>query len=161
MVVDANTREPVPAALLRIEVPALHSTEVTAQCQSDTDGRFELSAVRHLPAAARLVVRGEHHSELRQAVPPLGELQISLVARRRNLLLGLTRWAREMGWAGSSEPTPAHVADMASKQNRDGARAWAAGIEQAAYGPVPPGEETEHSLTSATPPLDRPVPHRR
>jgi hypothetical protein len=160
-VVDAHTREPVRGAVLGIIVPGVRSSELRSQCSSDEHGRFHLDALRSLPEAARLVVRSTLHSELRQAVPPLGDLQISLVERRRSLLLALIRWAKEMGWAGSLEPTPAHVARVAAKQDRDAARAWAAGIEQAAYGPIPPEEATEQELVGATPPLDRPLPRGR
>jgi hypothetical protein len=161
VVLDAHTGETIAGADLAIELPEVEATRVVSQCQSGARGRFELPAVRNTPEVARLVVRAKSHSELRQAVPPLGELQISLVARRRNLLMSLTRWARDMGWAGASEPTPAHVADIATKQERDAARTWATDVEQAAYGPVDPGEETERRLAGATPPLDRPAPHKR
>jgi hypothetical protein len=161
IVLDAHTGEPVAGAALSIELPAVESTHVASTGASDVAGRFELAAVRHAPETARLVVRAPAHSELRQALPALGELQISLVARRRNLLLGLTQWAKHMGWGGTSEPTPAHVADIAYEQNRDAARAWATEIELAAYGPTPPGEATEQRLAGATPPLDRPPPHKR
>lgn len=158
VVIDAHTREPIAGAELRVELPAIESTHVASRCSSDQTGRFELAAVRSTSEAARLIVSGEAHSELRQALPPVGELQICLVARRRNLLLGLTQWARAVGWAGATEPTPGAVADIASKQDRDDTRAWAAEVELAAYGPVPPLEETEKRLTGATPPLDRPGP---
>jgi hypothetical protein len=162
-VVDAHSGEPIADAELLVEVPGVDVARVLARATSRGDGGFELSRVDAPQETARLIVRASSFSELRQQLPPLGEMRISLVERRRSLLMGLTRWAKEMGrpWMGTSEPTPAHVADVARQQERHATRAWARDVEQAAYGPISPNEATESMLASRTPPLDRPPPHKR
>jgi hypothetical protein len=162
-VVDAHTGLPVPNATLAIEVPSVTHVEVARETTSSTDGSFELLRVSPLPESARLLVRADFHTELRQSVPPLGQLKISLVERRRTVLQALTRWAKAMGrpWAAEREPTPAHVAEVASLHERPDTSSWAREVEHAAYGPETPSESTESALTSRTPPLDPRPPHKR
>jgi hypothetical protein len=162
-VVDAHSGEVVARATVQIEVPGIDAERVLSSAVTDAFGQFELARVESSNEAARLVVRASEHSELRQELPPVGEVLISLVLRRRSLLIALSRWAREMGrpWAGVPEPTPAHVAEVATQQDRHETRAWAEWLERAAYGADVPSEDTESNLTSQTPPLDRSSPQRR
>jgi hypothetical protein len=63
-----------------------------------------------------------------------GELQISLVSRRRTLLRRLVEWAKRRGapFDASPEPTPAYIKRMAGEDART-AR-WAGAVENAAFG---------------------------
>lgn len=162
-VLDAHTGQPVFDARVSVELPAVMRIEILRETHSGPDGSFELERLDSLAESARLVVRAPAYSELRQAVPPLGQLQISLVERRRTLLQMLTRWAKAMGrpWASDVEPTPAHVAEVAMQQERLDTTTWAREVEHAAYGPVAPSDAVESSLVSRTPPLDPRPPHKR
>lgn len=163
LVIDAHSREPVSGAELRIDVPTVEKVLVAVRSTSGPDGAFRLDKVKRLPEGARLVVNSKNHSELKQPVPPLGELQVAIVERRRKLLADLTRWAKSMGrpWAGAEDPTPAQVARVAQLQGRDETSLWARELESAAYSREGPSEQVEVELTSRTPPLDRLDPHKR
>lgn len=163
MVVDAHTLEPVAAAQLKLLAPSLDGIAVLSAGVSEADGTFYLDKVANPPEAARLVVTAASHSELRLPVPPLGELRIALVERRRHLLQALTRWAKARGtpWSGNGQPTPAHIADVASQRDEPETSVWAATVESAAYGPTAPSADDERALITNTPPLDRHAPHKR
>ena len=131
-VVDAHDAVPIRAARVRIERPGFDRAAVVASVFANEAGRFELRAEGD--GFDELVVDGPLHAELRQPLPPCGELQIALVLRKRRLLERLVGWAKRRGrpFDSAMEPTPGHVKRAAGG---DFATAkWADAVERAAYG---------------------------
>jgi len=106
---------------------------VIASAHANDMGRFELRAAS-VGEFDELVVEGLLHAELRQPVPPCGELDISLVLRKRKLIDRLVTWAKKRGrpFDAAPEPTPGHVRRAAGADF--GTARWADAVEKAAYG---------------------------
>jgi hypothetical protein len=62
-------------------------------------------------------------------------------------------WAERRGrpWADLGEPTPAHVANVASREQKDDVKEWARAVEAAAFGPAPVDERVERSVVAKEP----------
>ncbi|WP_394842426.1 carboxypeptidase-like regulatory domain-containing protein [Pendulispora brunnea] len=131
-VIDAHHGTPITDVRVVIEHATFGQRELAASCVTDDEGRFTLDANR-LEQDARLVAEGPFHSAFRQKLPPAGEIEISLVSRKRALLDRLIAWARVRGrpFDQRPEPTPGHVRDVAGG---DFATArWAEAVEHAAF----------------------------
>jgi hypothetical protein len=153
-VVDAHEGTPVKMARIRIERPGFERAQVVASAFANDQGRFELRAESG-DGFDELVVEGPLHAELRQPLPPNGELEIALVLRKRKLLERLVAWARRRGrpWDASPEPTPGHVRRAASE---DVAVArWADAIERAAYAGGEVDGRAEAEIDRLAPPAAR------
>jgi hypothetical protein len=152
-VVDAHDSEPVPGARLRVIAPSFVDLDVVRETLTGSDGRFEFdlqTSVKEL----RLRLEAPLHSELERALPPPSDLVISLVSRRRTLLQRLVEWARRAGkpWDVSPEPTPGHVARVATaQQRRDEIAAWAQNVERKAFGPDPVDARAEREVKALEP----------
>ncbi|MCC6521969.1 MAG: carboxypeptidase regulatory-like domain-containing protein [Polyangiaceae bacterium] len=152
-VYDAHDGKPIAGALLRIAAPSLHgeASSTLREARSDAEGRFALDALPTFPSAARLVIRAALFSREDKPLPPCGELRVGLVTRRRAVLARLVAWAQRRGgpFDVPPEPTPGQVRDAARGQAE--VAAWAAAVEQAAFGPEAVGEEAERKLTDLEP----------
>jgi hypothetical protein len=155
-VIDAHDGTPVEGARVTLVVPVFDGEGVAATFTTAADGAF---AIAHVAAAkqegARLVASARHHTTLAQPVPPDGILAVCLVSRRRALLERLVNWARNAGrpWARrrGGEPTPLDVAEAARHFNQADVSAWAAAIEEAAFGVIPPDERKEDEIIAREP----------
>ena len=132
-VVDAHDGEPVRGASLSLERPSFGSVEIVARATADDDGRFVLDA-RASRAGDHLTAHGPLHGSVVRDAPPMGELQVSLVSRRRTVLRKLIDWAKRRGapFEATPEPTPAYIRRMAGEDART--VRWAGAVEQAAFG---------------------------
>jgi hypothetical protein len=135
-VVDAHDGTPVRGARVRIERPGFDRAHVVASAHANDQGRFELRPAADAASTAgdELVVEGVLHTEIRQPVPPCGEIEVSLVLRKRRLIERLVTWAKKRGrpFDSSPEPTPGHVRRAAGADF--GTARWADAVERAAYG---------------------------
>ncbi|MEZ4301391.1 MAG: carboxypeptidase regulatory-like domain-containing protein [Polyangiaceae bacterium] len=166
VVVDAHEGTPVAGARLSIVMPAFQGDGVVARAVADERGAFsfEPTQVRD----GRLLVEADLHSRYEQALPPPSALHVALITRRRALLDRLVRWARNQGspFDGHAEPTPGHVRRAAARlqmQDRDkwtGVESWAAEVENAAFGPEPPGAAEEEAVKASEPSAFVPGPRR-
>lgn len=155
-VVDAHDGTAIEGARVTLVVPVFDGEGVAGSFLTGVDGSFQIA---HVPAAkqegARLVAAARHHATLTQPVPPDGTLAVYLVSRRRALLDRLVRWAREAGrpWSRrrGGEPTPLDVAETANHFNHGDVAAWAAAVEEAAFGPVAPDEVREKEIVAREP----------
>lgn len=151
---DAHDGNPIPGATVLVRVPSFGQDGIAARASTDDEGRFSLE---HLEGAlvegATLEASSRWHSSLVRPLVPPGHVAIALVSRRRALLDRLVGWARRRGqpWAGHGDPTPGHVAGIARDRAAPEVARWARGVEQAAFGPAPPGEEAERELGEAEP----------
>ena len=139
-VTDAHDGTPVAGARIALERAGFSQVEVIASTSANEAGRFELRVDGVLPGDF-LVVEGPFHSALRKAHPGPGELEISLVLRRRALLERLVTWARLVGKPFDQRPeaTPGHVRRVAADDPRNdpGTAEWADAVERAAFGHGP------------------------
>ena len=151
-VVDAHEGTPIQDASVLVLLPAFASDGVAARTFSDEAGRFELPAVQRTEGA-RLQVSSRWHSSLLRDLPPAGNLQVSLVSRRRALLGRLIDWATRMGkpWSTPGEPTPKHVESVARDRHAREVAHWAHEVERAAFGPDAPDAEVEDRIREQEP----------
>jgi hypothetical protein len=157
-VVDAHDRDALPGAELRVERPSFTGSEVLATTVARERGRFEL---RYDGARKgdRLIVTAPFHLTLELAMPACGELEVTLVHRKRALLDRFVEWARTEGapFPGPLEPTPGSVA-FEARVSLDarlrGVEKWAEAVEGAAFGPEPVDARVETEI-------ERMAPHRR
>lgn len=153
-VIDAHEGTPISGARINVMVPAFDGEGVARACTSDGDGAFSMPPLDSPPVAgARLSATAPYHTPLVGPLPPEGVLSICLVSRRRALLDRMVSWAARMGgpWARRPEPTPGEVVALAAREQREEVAAWAAAVEQAAYGPIPPDEARENELAAREP----------
>lgn len=152
---DAHTQELLSGVQLEIAIPRVdRGGALNATAISGADGTFALSPTsRQLPEGTRLVIRAAWHSTLTLPAPPLGAIEILLVARRRTLLQHFTRWTEQPGSPFALGPlaTPGRVAERAAEKGLNQAENWARSIEEASFGPQPPDALTESRLIDLTP----------
>ncbi|RYZ05776.1 MAG: hypothetical protein EOO73_18955 [Myxococcales bacterium] len=120
---------------------------VLFQTRSGTEGTFRVEA-SSFPAGTQVEVTAPFHATLVAELPGPGVLQLSLISRRRALLERLVRWAERRGkpWTrAAGEPTPAHIAAVATQEAEPQVERWARGLEHLAFGPVPPDAASEQS----------------
>lgn len=118
---------------------------VLAQVVTRGDGSFSIEPAA-FPVGTQVEVTAPYHATLRAPLPAPGVVELSLISRRRALLERLVRWAERRGkpWTKAlGEPTPAHVAEVASTEAEPQVEIWARKLEQLAFGPTPPDAGTE------------------
>jgi len=148
---DAHDGGAVAGARVAIERPGFEGVETVAQTTSEADGAFALGPVDARPGD-ELVAEGRVHAAIRRPLPPAGELQITLVLRRRALLERLVAWARRRGRPFDAQPdaTPGHVR-RAAGQDVALAR-WAEAVERAAYAGGEVDQRTQSEVDRLAPP---------
>jgi len=131
-VLDAHHGTPLSHVRVVIEHATFGQRELAATASSDDAGYFTLDAPR-IEQDARLVAEGPYHAPFRQKLPPAGQIEISLVSRKRALLDRLIAWARLRGrpFDQRPEPTPGHVRNAAGDDF--GTARWAEAVERAAF----------------------------
>jgi hypothetical protein len=120
---------------------------VLFQARTTSEGTFRVET-SSFPPGTEVEVAAPSHATLVAALPGPGVLQLSLVSRRRALLERLVRWAERRGkpWTRAlGEPTPAHIAEVASQEAEPQVERWARGLEHLAFGPVPPDAASEQA----------------
>jgi hypothetical protein len=120
---------------------------VLLQARTNTDGAFRVETPSFPPGTV-VEVTAPLHATLVASLPGPGLLQLSLTSRRRALLERLVRWAERRGkpWtARAGEATPAHVAEVAAQESEPEVEQWARGLEQLAFGPLPPDAASEQA----------------
>lgn len=153
-VIDAHDGQPIGGATVQILGPTFRGSGTQHSTTTAQDGRFSLPPIpAPWPEGTLLRATGVFHASLEQTLPVEGEVLIHLTTRRRALLQRLGRWVERRGqpYVQTPEPTPAEVAETAEGQREANVAAWARGIENAAYGPVPPDDTVERSLTEREP----------
>jgi hypothetical protein len=150
-VTDAHDGVPVPKARLSIERAGFEGVEVLAETLSDATGAFVLPPVESRPTDV-LVVEGHLHANLRRALPPSGEIVVTLVLRKRALLDRLVAWAQRRGtpYDMAADPTPGHVREVAG--NDLVVANWAGAVEIAAYGGGDVDEQEQTRVDTLAPP---------
>jgi len=132
-VVDAHRGIALHDVRVVIEHATFGQRELAASTTTDCAGVFELEPPR-IEQDARLLAEGPYHAPFRQKLPPAGEIQISLVSRKRAVLDRLIAWARLRGrpFDQRPEPTPGHIRHAAGSELRT--VRWADAVERAAFG---------------------------
>jgi hypothetical protein len=150
-VLDAHEGTAIRDARISVVVPSF-SAETSPAVFSDEEGRFQLEHVERVEGA-RLEVGAPFHATLSKALPPPGEISISLVSRRRALLARLVEWATRMGrpWQSQVDPTPGHVVRVAKSRRADDVGEWAEEVERAAFGQEPPDADREREIHEREP----------
>lgn len=150
-VLDAHDGSAVADARISIVLPSF-GREPAPTVFSDQEGRFVLEDVQRVEGA-RLEIQAEYHATLTKALPPPGEVTVSLVSRRRALLGRLVEWANRMGrpWQSPNDPTPGHVIRAARSRRAEDIGAWAEEVERAAFGPEAPDAEREREIQDREP----------
>src|SRR5260221_11563213 len=120
---------------------------VLFQVRTGHEGSFAVESAG-FPSGTRVEVHAPFHATLSAPLPVPGVIELSLISRRRALLERLVRWAERRGkpWTrGSGDPTPAHVAGVASSEAEAHVERWARGLEHLAFGPNPPDAASEQA----------------
>jgi hypothetical protein len=120
---------------------------VLLQLRTNAQGAFEVDAAA-FPNETRVEVTAPFHATLNAPLPVPGVIELSLVSRRRALLERLVRWAERRGrpWSRPvGEPTPDHIAGIASAEAEPGVERWARRLEYLAYGPSAPDAASEQA----------------
>jgi hypothetical protein len=154
-VVDAHDGTPLASATLRVQTPSFERPEPSLELTTDEHGEFHIEFDQAAASeGTQLHVSSHAHSALVRTMPPQGQVVIQLVSRRRAVLDGLVGWAKRRGqpWTlQQGEPTPGDVARTARHHGDDTVERWAAGVEDAAFGPTPPDEAIERALRDGEP----------
>jgi hypothetical protein len=135
-----------------VRQPTLEGDGVLCETTTDSRGAFAFDLASR-PDGAELVTQASLHSEERKALPAGGTLRIALITRRRAMLRRFVNWARIRGrpYDDKPEPTPGHVREMASREDRPEVREWASSLEHAAFGPGEVDEAAEQRVRDAEP----------
>jgi hypothetical protein len=148
---DAHDQAPIARAVVEL-VDRTAARHLIARTVADDLGRFELSGAAG--DELELAVSATWHTNFSSSAPPHGELRVDLVSRRRHLLGRLVGWADRRGARGraGAEPTPGDVKRRGRRMHRDEVVAWAAAVENAAFGPEPVDEKIERDVQRLEPP---------
>lgn len=148
---DAHDQAPIPRAVVEL-VTRTAGRHLIARAVADELGRFELSGAA--TGELELAVSATWHTDFSSSAPPHGELRVDLVSRRRYLVGRLVGWADRRGARGraGAEPTPGDVKRRGRRMHRDEVVAWAAAVENAAFGPEPVDEKIEREVQRLEPP---------
>jgi hypothetical protein len=120
---------------------------VLLQVRTNSQGGFQVESAT-LPPGTRVEVTAPYHATLIAPLPVPGVIELSLISRRRALIERLVRWAERRGrpWTEPvGEPTPHHIASIASSEAEPQVERWARGVEQLAFGPTPPDAASEQA----------------
>jgi hypothetical protein len=149
-VVDVHDRVPIGGAHIRLERPGFRTTDILTAVTTGPDGRFELAVDGSRPGD-EIVVESLAHCAVRRTRPDRGEIEITMVLRRRALLDGLVAWARRRGgrFDARPEPTPAHVRRVAGEESD--VAAWADAVERAAFGSETVDRQREMAVNQLAP----------
>jgi hypothetical protein len=133
-IVDAHEGTPVRGARVWIDRGTFEGRVILASTATDEQGGFRLEGVEGLVGGEQMSAEAPLHAQLVQPLPPMGQLSIALVLRRRALLARLVTWARQRGrpFDIKPEPTPGHVRRAAGEDFQT-AR-WADAVERAVFG---------------------------
>jgi hypothetical protein len=133
-VVDVYDGTAVAGARVRIERPGFERAAVVVETMSAATGEFRLPDAAAQPGD-QLTVESPLYATLRRNLPNPGDLEVSMLLRRRQLLDRLVSWARMRGgrFDARPEPTPGHVRRAASSEESQIA-AWADLVECTVYG---------------------------
>ncbi len=150
-VVDLHEGTPLAEVTLRVVSRGFSGEETLLQAVSDQDGRFRLPwlpMARTVPL--RFTARGRSFAILDAELPVPGLMVLRMVSRRRWLLERLVSWAKrsDRSFVSNGEPTPQAFAIDSQKRGQETVARWAFAVEEAAYGPNPPGEQDEARLRS-------------
>jgi hypothetical protein len=150
-VIDAHDGAPIRDARVSIVLPSF-GNDTAPTVFSAEDGRFALEHVDRVEGAS-LQIEADYHATLVNALPPPGEISVSLVSRRRALLARLVDWANRMGrpWQSPTDPTPGQVIRAARSRRAEDIGAWAEEVERAAFGPEAPDAEREREIQDREP----------
>jgi hypothetical protein len=132
-VVDVHDGTAIAGARIVMERPGFERTAVVVETFSDAKGEFRLPDAITQPGD-QLRVENPLYAPLRRALPSPGDLEVSLLLRRRQLLDKLISWARKRGgrFDARPEPTPGHVRRAAGSEPQ--IAAWADAVERTVYG---------------------------
>jgi hypothetical protein len=110
---------------------------VVVETTSEATGEFRLP-VATANSGDFLTVESPLYAPLRRALPNPGDLEVSMLLRRRQLLDVLISWARKRGgrFDALPEPTPGHVRRAAGSEESQIA-AWADLVESTVYRGAP------------------------
>jgi hypothetical protein len=160
-IIDAHEGAALAGARVAIERAGFENVQVLGQTSSDASGSFVLESTETRPGD-ELVAEAPLHDQVRQPLPPPGEVEVALVQRRRMLLDRLVAWARRRGkpFDARPEPTPGHVRRAAGRLEFEvdqRARAeeieqWATAVERAAYGGAPVDARAQAKVDDLAPP---------
>lgn len=157
LVCDAHDGTPIAPAALSFIAPG-QPAAVLLQVPVAQDGSFHVESSA-FPDGTLVEVAAPFHATLTAPLPGPGVLQLSLVSRRRALLNRLVHWAERRGkpWTRAiGDPTPAHVAGVATQESEPAVGRWAQAVEQLAYGPNAPDAAIEQAAgVAADPKLGR------
>lgn len=148
-VTDAHDGQPLARVLVSIE----SSDGTRKSVLTAADGAFILASPAGELSGAQIRVDGPWHSPICRPAPPLGDVAIKLVTRRRTLLARLIDWARTRGGQSGSDadPTPREIARAAEGASEGAAARWARAVEDAAFGPVAVDQTEEARIQSLEP----------
>lgn len=146
LVRDAHEGFPISPAVVRFLGPG-PGRPVLLELRTSTQGSFELETA-DFPRDTQVEVTAPFHATLIAPLPVPGVIELSLISRRRALLERLVRWAERRGrpWtAPVGEPTPEHIAAIATSEGEAQVERWARRVEYLAYGPQPPDAASEQA----------------
>jgi hypothetical protein len=132
-VVDVHDRTAIAGARILIERPGFDRTAMVVETTSDAGGEFRLPDAMTQPGD-QLTVESPLYAPLRRALPNPGDLEVSMLLRRRQLLDQLISLARKRGgrFDARPEPTPGHVRRAAGPESQ--IAAWADAVERTVFG---------------------------
>ena len=132
-VVDVHDGTAIAGARILIERPGFERAALVTETTSDARGEFQLPDATTQPGD-QLTVESPLYAPLRQSLPNPGDLEVSMLLRRRQLLDGLISWARKRGgrFDARPEPTPGHVRRAAGPEPQ--IAAWADAVERTVFG---------------------------
>lgn len=143
---DAHEGTGISPALVSLLGPG-PNRPVLAQVRTSADGGFRIDG-NGFPSGTSVEVTAPLHATLTAPLPVPGVIELSLLSRRRALMERLVRWAERRGrpWTRErGEPTPAEVAAIAASEREPDVERWARGLEQLAFGPLPPDAAAEQA----------------
>jgi len=152
LVFDVHTKTPLGKVQLTLVEPRADGETVVESAVSNVEGVFEFETQFSRQSLLRLRTTHEHFMTSATAVTA-ADLAIDLRSTRRAALQSLIAWARRSGrpWDVAPTPTTGHVRQVAERHHEPAVGAWAAEVEQAAFGPSSPSEPEVAELLGRTP----------